>query len=152
MSCERMATGELPFSPYYGTIDSTPLFLLLAGEYYAWTADLELLRELEPNLRAALQWVDTYGDPDRCGYLEYEKRSPRGLVNQGWKDSREAVIYSDGTLAKPPIALVEVQGYVYAAKKKLAPLFAALGDHALASRLRQEAASLKRRFNRDFWL
>jgi len=149
---EMTATGELPFSPYYGSIDSTPLFLLLAAEYHAWTADLELLRELEPNLRAALHWVDTYGDPDRCGYLEYEKRSPTGLVNQGWKDSREAVIYADGTLAKPPIALVEVQGYVYAAKKKLAPLFAALGDHALASRLRQEAASLKRRFNRDFWL
>ena len=96
--------------------------------------------------------MDTYGDPDRDGYLEYEKRSPTGLVNQGWKDSREAVIYADGTLAKPPIALVEVQGYVYAAKKKLAPLFAALGDRPLASRLRQEAASLKRRFNRDFWL
>jgi glycogen debranching enzyme len=96
--------------------------------------------------------VDTYGDPDHCGYLEYEKRSPTGLVNQGWKDSRDAVIYSDGTLAKPPIALVEVQGYVYAAKKKLAALFAALGDRPLASRLRQEAASLKRHFNRDFWL
>jgi glycogen debranching enzyme len=149
---EMTATGELPYSPYYGSIDSTPLFLLLAAEYYAWTADLELLREVEPSLRAALQWVDTYGDPDRCGYLEYEKRSPTGLVNQGWKDSREAVIYADGTLAKPPIALVEVQGYVYSAKKKLAPLFAALGDHALSSRLREEAASLKRRFNRDFWL
>jgi glycogen debranching enzyme len=149
---EMTATGELPYSPYYGSIDSTPLFLLLAAEYYAWTADVELLREVEPSLRAALQWVDTYGDPDRCGYLEYEKRSPTGLVNQGWKDSREAVIYADGTLAKPPIALVEVQGYVYAAKKKLAPLFAALGDHSLASRLREEAASLKRRFNRDFWL
>ena len=149
---EMTATGELPFSPYYGSIDSTPLFLLLAAEYYAWTADLELLRDLEPNLRAALQWVDTYGDPDHCGYLEYEKRSPTGLVNQGWKDSRDAVIYSDGTLAKPPIALVEVQGYVYAAKKKLAALFAALGDRPLASRLRQEAASLKHRFNRDFWL
>jgi glycogen debranching enzyme len=149
---EMTATGELPFSPYYGSIDSTPLFLLLAAEYYPWTGDLELLRELEPSLRAALQWVDTYGDPDRCGYLEYEKRSPTGLVNQGWKDSREAVIYADGTLAKPPIALVEVQGYVYAAKKKLAPLFAALGDRPLASRLLEEAASLKRRFNRDFWL
>jgi glycogen debranching enzyme len=123
---EMTATGELPFCPYYGSIDSTPLFLLLAAEYYSWTADLELLRGLEPNLRAALQWVDTYGDLDRCGYLEYEKRSP--------------------------IALVEVQGYVYAAKKKLAPLFAALGDRPLALRLPQEAASLKRHFNRDFWL
>jgi glycogen debranching enzyme len=149
---EMTASGELPFSPYYGSVDSTPLFLLLAAEYYAWTADLELLHELEPSLRAALRWVDTYGDLNGDGYLEYEKRSPTGLVNQGWKDSREAVIYSDGTLAKPPIALVEVQGYAYAAKKKLAPLFAALGDRPLASRLRQEAASLKRRFNRDFWM
>ncbi len=149
---EMTATGELPFSPYYGSVDSTPLFLLLAGEYYAWTADLKLLRELEPSLRAALQWIDTYGDPDHDGYLEYEKRSPTGLVNQGWKDSRDAVTYADGTLAKPPIALAEVQGYVYAAKKKAAPVFAALGDEPLALRLRQEAARLKRRFNRDFWL
>jgi len=149
---EMTATGELPFSPYYGSVDSTPLFLLLAAEYYAWTADLDLLRELEPSLRAALRWVDVYGDLDGDGYLEYEKRSPTGLVNQGWKDSREAVIYADGTLAKPPIALVEVQGYLYAAKKKLAPVFAALGDRPLALRLQQEAASLKRRFNRDFWM
>ena len=149
---EMTATGELPFSPYYGSVDSTPLFLLLAAEYYAWTADLELLHEVEPNLRAALRWVDTYGDLNGDGYLDYEKRSPTGLVNQGWKDSRDAVIHADGTLAKPPIALVEVQGYVYAAKKKLASLFAALGDRPLALRLQQEAAGLKRRFNRDFWL
>jgi len=149
---EMTATGELPFSPYYGSVDSTPLFLLLAGEYYAWTADLELLRELEPNLRAALHWIDALADIDGDGYLEYEARSAAGLVNQGWKDSPDGIINADGTLAKPPIALVEVQGYVYAAKKKLAPVFAALGDQELAQQLSRETAQLKRRFNRDFWL
>jgi len=149
---EMTATSELPFAPYYGSIDSTPLFLLLAGEYYAWTADLELLRELELNLRAAVNWLEMYGDMNGDGYLEYEKRSPRGLVNQGWKDSGDAIVNADGTLAKPPIALVEVQGYVYAARRKLAPVFAALGDPELAQRLTRQAAQLKRRFNRDFWL
>ena len=148
---EMTAAGELPFSPYYGSIDSTPLFLLLAGEYYAWTADLEMLQELEPNLRAALHWTDALADIDSDGYLEYEARSAAGLVNQGWKDSPDGIIAADGTIAKPPIALVEVQGYVYAAKKKLAPVFAALGDQELAQKLTREAAQLKRRFNRDFW-
>jgi glycogen debranching enzyme len=149
---EMTVTGELPFSPYYGSIDSTPLFLLLASEYYAWTGDLELLRELEPNLRAALHWIDALADTDDDGYIEYEARSAGGLVSQGWKDSPDAIINADGTIAKPPIALVEVQGYVYAAKKKLAPVFAALGDPELAQQLGRETAQLKRRFNRDFWL
>jgi glycogen debranching enzyme len=149
---EMTATGELPFSPYYGSVDSTPLFLLLAGEYYAWSADLAFLRELEPSLRAALHWVDAFGDTDSDGYVEYEARSTRGLLNQGWKDSPEGIINADGTPTKPPIALVEVQGYVYAAKKKLAPVFAALGDEATAQRLTREANQLKRRFNRHFWL
>ncbi len=149
---EMTATGELPFSPYYGSIDSTPLFLLLAGEYYAWSADLAFLRELEPSLRAALRWVDTFGDADGDSYVEYEARSAQGLLNQGWKDSPEGIINADGTPTKPPIALVEVQGYVYAAKKKLAPVFAALGDESMAQRLAREATQLKRRFNRDFWL
>ncbi|MDP2663187.1 MAG: glycogen debranching N-terminal domain-containing protein, partial [Dehalococcoidia bacterium] len=125
---ELTQTGELPFSPYYGSIDSTPLFLWLAGEYYQWTGDLELLGQLEIHLRAALHWVEHYGDIDGDGYIEYEKRSEKGLVNQGWKDSWDAIIHADGTLAEPPIALVEVQGYVCAALQKLAPVFAALGD------------------------
>jgi glycogen debranching enzyme len=149
---EMTATGELPFSPYYGSVDSTPLFLLLAGEYHAWTADLPLLRELEPNLRAALHWIDVLADIDADGYIEYEAHSAAGLVNQGWKDSPDAIVNTDGTLAKPPIALVEVQGYLYAAKKKLAPVLAALGDQELAQRLSREAAQLKRSFSRDFWL
>ncbi|MGQ9572449.1 MAG: amylo-alpha-1,6-glucosidase [Dehalococcoidia bacterium] len=148
---EMTATGILPFSPYYGSVDSTPLFLMLAGEYYAWTADLELLRELEPNIRAALDWINGPADMDGDGYVEYEARSVAGLVNQGWKDSSDAIVNADGTLAKPPIALVEVQGYVYAAKKKLAPVFAALGDQQLAQQLTREAVRLEQRFNRDFW-
>ncbi|MBI1886519.1 MAG: amylo-alpha-1,6-glucosidase [Chloroflexi bacterium] len=149
---ELTVAGELPYSPYYGSVDSTPLFLWLAGQYYAWTADLELMAELEPNLRAALQWIEQYGDVNSDGFVEYEKRSAKGLVNQGWKDSGDSIIHTDGTLVEPPIALVEVQGYVYAAKRGLAPVFAALGDEGLARRLLSEAAALKRSFNREFWL
>ncbi|HKZ50696.1 MAG TPA: amylo-alpha-1,6-glucosidase [Dehalococcoidia bacterium] len=149
---EMTYTGELPFSPYYGSVDATPLFLLLAGEYYRHTGDLELLRELEPSLRAALRWLGAYGDIDRDGYVEYEKRSPRGLVNQGWKDSGDAIVHANGGLVLPPTALVEVQGYVYAAKRSLAELFFRLGDESLARRLRREAAVLKKQFNKDFWL
>ena len=149
---EMTATGELPFSPYYGSVDSTPLFLLLAGEYYAWTADLELLRTLERNLRAALHWIDALADIDGDGYIEYEARSAAGLVNQGWKDSPDGIINADGTLAKPPIALVEVQGYVHAARRGLATVFDALRETERAAQLRRRATDLRRRFNRDFWL
>jgi glycogen debranching enzyme len=149
---EMTRAGELPFSPYFGSIDSTPLFLLLAGEYFQWTADLEMMRYLEANLRAALHWLDTYGDVDGDGYVEYEKRSARGLVNQGWKDSGDSMLHANGDLLKPPIALVEVQGYVYAALKKLAPVFEALGDAGTADILLQKAAALRERFLRDFWV
>ncbi|MBI2913255.1 MAG: amylo-alpha-1,6-glucosidase [Chloroflexi bacterium] len=149
---ELTQTGELPFSPYYGSIDSTPLFLWLAGEYYQWTGDLELLQSLETNLRWALHWLKEYGDTNGDGYVDYEKRSAKGLVNQGWKDSWDAIIHADGALVQPPTALVEVQGYVYTALRKLAPVFAALGDGETAEGLRREVAALKRRFNRDFWL
>jgi glycogen debranching enzyme len=149
---EMSQAGELPYAAYYGSVDSTPLFLWLASEYYAWTGDLRLLKELRSSLVAALDWVETYGDPDSDGYLEYEKRSAKGLVNQGWKDSADSVIHAEGTIAQPPIALVEAQGYVYAARKGLAPVFEALGETDRAARLRSQAAILRRRFNRDFWL
>jgi len=149
---EMACLGEIPMNPYYGSIDATPLFLMLAAEYVAWTGDLELVRELEPNLMAALEWIDRYGDADRCGYVEYCKRSPKGLLNQGWKDSRNSIVNRDGTLVKPPIALVEVQGYVYAAKRSMAWLLSLLGKKDMARRLQREAAALKTRFNRDFWL
>jgi len=149
---ELSLVQELPYSPYYGSVDSTPLFLLLAGEYYRWTADLRLLRELLPQLLAALNWIDQYGDSNGDGYVDYEKRSARGLVNQGWKDSVDSIVHADGRLARPPIALVEVQGYVYAAKRRLAPVMDALGIHDLAATLRRQAVDLRERFNRDFWM
>jgi len=149
---EMACLGEIPMNPYYGSIDATPLFLVLAAEYAAWTGDLELVSELEINLMAALEWIDKYGDADKCGYVEYCKHSPRGLLHQGWKDSRNGIVNSDGTLVKPPIALVEVQGYIYAAKRGMAWLFSLLGKDQLARRLRRSAAALKRHFNEDFWL
>jgi len=149
---ELTETGELPFSPYYGSVDSTPLFLWLAGEYFAWTGDLGLLGQLETNLRAGLHWLGKYGALSDGGYIRYQRRSSRGLVNQGWKDSRDAICHVDGRLGVPPIALVEVQGYAYAAQRSLARVFAALGDGRLAARLEDQAAALGRRFSRDFWL
>ncbi|MCJ7831395.1 MAG: amylo-alpha-1,6-glucosidase, partial [Dehalococcoidia bacterium] len=137
---------------YYGSVDSTPLFLMLAGEYFAWTADLALMEELKPSLLAALGWLATYGEVDRDGYVKYEKRSDKGLVNQGWKDSSDSIVHADGTLVQPPIALVEVQGYVYAAKRGIANILDALGDTAQAEVLRKQAQTLYRRFNEDFWL
>ena len=149
---EMSASGEIPFSAYYGSVDSTPLFLMLAGEYFAWTADLALMEELKPSLLAALGWLATYGEVDGDGYVKYEKRSDKGLVNQGWKDSSDSIVHADGTLVQPPIALVEVQGYVYAAKRGVANILDALGDTAQAEVLRKQAQALYRRFNEDFWL
>jgi glycogen debranching enzyme len=149
---ELSAAGELPYSPYYGSIDSTPLFLLLVAEYYDWTADLRLVRELLPAIKAAFEWMDVFGDPKGDGYLSYEKRSAKGLVNQGWKDSWDAVVHANGTLAQPPIALAEVQGYAYAARRRLAPVLERVGEARLAARLRRDAKRLYQRFNDDFWM
>jgi glycogen debranching enzyme len=149
---ELTETGELPFSPYYGSVDSTPLFLWLAGEYFAWTGDFPLLAQLETSLRAGLHWMAKYGGLSDSGYLRYERRSARGLVNQGWKDSRDAICHEDGTLCEPPVSLVEAQGYAYAAYRALSRVFIALGDVRLATRLQEQARALARRFNRDFRL
>jgi glycogen debranching enzyme len=149
---EVSLAGELPYSPYFDTIDATPLFLLLIAEYYAWTGDRRLLQELRPHLLAAIDWLGHYGDSDGDGYIDYAKRSARGLVNQGWKDSVDAIVHADGSLAEQPIALVEVQGYVYAAKRRLTPVLEALGLTDLARRLSREARALRRRFQNDFWL
>lgn len=149
---EMAACNEIPHVPYYGSVDSTPLFLVLLGETYRWTGDLELVRELLPHAEAALDWVDRWGDKDGDGFLEYERRSPRGLTNQGWKDSGDGVAFPDGTLPEPPIALIEVQGYVYDAKIQMADIFAALGDFERSGRLRAEAAALRQRINDAFWM
>lgn len=148
---EMTQSGVLPFSPYFGSIDSTPLFLLLAGEYFQWTNDIELLSQLEPNLRAGLQWLKDYGDTNGDGLIDYEKRSSKGLVNQGWKDSWDALMHADGSPLEPPITLVEVQAYAYAALQKLAPVFDALGDAETARELLGRAATLQERVNRTMW-
>jgi len=148
---EMTQSGALPFSPYYGSIDSTPLFLLLAGEYFQWTNDLEMLSRIEPNLRAGLRWLEEYGDTNGDGFIDYQKRSSKGLVNQGWKDSLDAMMHADGSPLEPPITLVEVQAYVYMALDKLAPVFAALGDTETARDLLRQAKVLQDHFNREMW-
>ncbi|MBW7461887.1 amylo-alpha-1,6-glucosidase, partial [Paenibacillus sepulcri] len=110
---ELAGTNQVPFTPYYGTIDATPLFLLLAAEYFHWTGDAALIRQLMPNVDAALEWIDRYGDEDGDLFVEYVQKSSKGIANQGWKDSADSIVHADGEYAKAPIALVEVQGYVY---------------------------------------
>src|SRR5919108_2619785 len=149
---ELARAGEIPHTPYYGSVDATPLWLVLLHSAYRWTGDLDAVRELWPNALTALRWIDEHGDVDGDGYVEYRRRSPRGLDNQGWKDSGDAIVHPDGTLASPPIALVEVQGYVYHAKRSAARLAADLGERDVAERLEREAADLRARFNRDFWM
>jgi len=149
---EAARTGDVPFELYYGSLDSTPLFLLLASEYWEWTADTKLMRELLPALRAGLEWAAHYGDLDGDGLLEYAQRSERGLLNQGWKDSGDAIVGVDGGLARQPIAPVEVQGYLYAAKRGLARIFEALREPRTAATLRKEATLLRRRIEDAFWM
>ncbi|HZZ94562.1 MAG TPA: amylo-alpha-1,6-glucosidase [Usitatibacter sp.] len=143
--------GEIPFGRYYGTIDATPLFVVLAGEYYQRTTDRATLEALWPNIERALAWIDTHGDPDHDGYVEYARRSRTGLVNQGWKDSEDSVFHADGRLAEGPIALCEVQGYVYLARLHAARLARALGRGGHATQLERQAEDLRTRFERDFW-
>jgi glycogen debranching enzyme len=142
---------EIPFAKYYGTVDATPLFVMLAGSYYERTGDRALIQQIWPHIRAALDWIDNYGDLDGDGFVEYAAHGNRGLVQQGWKDSNDSVFHSDGSIAEPPIALCEVQGYVYAAKLAAARLSAALGDDKAASRLEQQAADFRDKFEDAFW-
>jgi glycogen debranching enzyme len=138
---------------YYGTVDATPLFLVLLSEHYRWTGDTGLMRELEGPARRALSWINGPGDPDRDGFVEYNRRAPRGIRNQSWKDSEISMAFRDGSLAESPIAPVEVQGYVYDAKVRLAELAReAWRDDALAARLERDAEELRRRFNEAFWV
>jgi glycogen debranching enzyme len=149
---ELASSGYLPHTPYYGSIDSTPWFLILLAQYYRWTGDTEFVEELRPAIDAALSWIDEYGDQDGDGFVEYKSRSARGLRNHGWKDAWDAIVHADGRLAEPPIALVEVQGYVYMAKQRIADVFASIGDRERAVRLREEATLLRKRFNDAFWM
>jgi glycogen debranching enzyme len=148
----EMATlREVPFGLYYGSVDATPLFVMLAGLYAEHTGDVETLRELWPSIEAALGWIDGSGDPDRDGFVEYHRANETGLVNQGWKDSQDAVFHADGSLAQGPIALCEVQGYVYAAKRLAARGARRLGNLVLGDTLDVQATELAQRFEAAFW-
>lgn len=149
---EMALAHEIPHTPYYGSVDSTPLFLVLLAEYERWTADLALVDRLWPAALAALDWIDRFGDHDGDGFVEYRRRSKQGLINQGWKDSADAIRWADGRLAEGPIALAEVQGYVYQARLGVARLARRRGDPALAERLEQGAADLRARFEEAYWL
>jgi glycogen debranching enzyme len=142
---------EIPFAKYYGTVDATPLFVMLAGAYYDRTGDRGLIEQIWPNIRAALDWIDNYGDRDGDGFVEYAAHGNRGLVQQGWKDSNDSIFHADGSIAEPPIALCEVQGYVYAAKLAAARLCTLLGDSSSSAALVQQAARLRNDFEDAFW-
>lgn len=148
---EMAALHEVPFGLYYGSVDATPLFLMLLGLYVEHTGDIETLRELWPTAESALGWISGPGDPDGDGFVEYHRANESGLVNQGWKDSYDAIFHADGSLAQGPIALCEVQGYVYAAKRLMARAARRLGNDVLAVALDTEAAELAERFERAFW-
>lgn len=148
---ELAALGEIPFRRYYGSVDATPLFVMLAAAYYERTGDRAFIESIWPNIELALQWIDTYGDADGDGFIEYFRRSPNGLVQQGWKDSQDAVFHADGTLAEGPIALCEVQAYVYAAKRGAAGLATMLGETERARDLLRQAQALHDKFERAFW-
>lgn len=148
---EMAHLNEIPQTPYYGSIDSTPLFLILLARHAAWTGRLDLFTAVRPHVDAALNWIDDTIAQVGTGYLAYETSSTKGLANQGWKDSGDSIVNDDGTLATPPIALVEVQGYVYLAKRDIAELYRRTGHDGIADRLRNEAEGLRERFERDFW-
>lgn len=148
---EMAQLGEVPFGRYYGSVDATPLFVLLAAAYYDRTADLDFIKSIWPNIEAALEWIDRYGDIDGDGFVEYARHSETGLLQQGWKDSQDSVFQNDGSLARGPIALCEVQSYVYAAKSRLATIAGDLGLHAVRDNLRTQAKALRKKFQSAFW-
>ena len=149
---EMANLDEIPQTPYYGSVDSTPKFLIVLGIYAAWTGSLDLFHELQDNIRRALNWIDEFGDSDGDGFIDYKTRSSSGGRNQGWKDSGNGIVMEDGSLAEPPIAMPEVQGDVYLAWRSMADLVERAGDATEAERLRQKAERLYTAFNRDFWL
>jgi glycogen debranching enzyme len=147
---EMARCQEIPHTPYYGTVDATPLWLMLYAEYYAWTHDQETLEQLWPNALAAMEWIDRHTKHNT--YLSYYRKSKGGLINQGWKDSGDCIVDHKGNLANGSIALCEVQAYVYAAKTRLAEIARTKKQFELADRWQEEARNLKVRFNQDFWI
>ena len=148
---EMAIMKEVPFARYYGSVDSTPLFIVLAGGYFVRTGNLTFLKRIWPNIKRALRWIDEYGDSEGDGFVEYEQRASKGLVQQGWKDSHDSVFHADGRMAEPPIALCEVQGYVFAAKRSAALVARALQEPDLAQKLEKEAETLRVKFEGAFW-
>jgi glycogen debranching enzyme len=148
---EMARLGEVPFRRYYGSVDATPLFVLLAGLYFERTGDVETVSALWPNIEAALKWIDGFGDPDGDGFVEYHRQNADGLLNQGWKDSPDSVFHADGQMAVGPIALCEVQGYVYAAKRTAASMARSIGKAATAATLDMQANVLREKFDAQFW-
>lgn len=149
---EMSRSGAIPHSPYYGTVDATPLFLIVLERYVAWTGDIGLFDELRDHVGRALEWIARYGDADGDGYVEYRSTSEDGLVNQGWKDSGDAIVDQAGLIATPPISMVEVQAYVYAAKLAVAALCERRAERDTAARLRAEAIELQRKVEDEFWI
>src|SRR5437773_4733819 len=149
---EMAHLGEIPHTPYYGTVDATPLWLVLVGKHATWSGETRLFDELRPQIEAALNWIEQYGNTNGDGYVKYACKIEKGLANQGWKDSGDGIVNADGSLAQPPIALVEVQGYVYQAKIEMAALFRRVGEEQRASTLEEQAERLREHFDRDFWV
>ena len=149
---EMTRAGEMPFGPYFGSVDATPLWLILLSETFNWTADGQLVKDMLPHAYRALDWIDRCGDLDGDGFVEYRRRSSRGLANQGWKDSWDAILHRDGEQAKSPIALCEVQGYVYEAKYRMSSLLRSFGDIDTADRLKREATEMAKRFEKAYWM
>jgi glycogen debranching enzyme len=149
---EMAHLDEIPQTPYYGSVDSTPLFLALVARHAAWTGSLGLFQQLRPHIERALEWIDKYGDQNHDGFVEYAGGSSKGLSNQGWKDSGDSIMNADGSLCTPPISLVEVQGYVYMAKRGLADLYRRGGDAKRGDELERQADHLRERFNTTYWL
>ncbi|TMJ18473.1 MAG: amylo-alpha-1,6-glucosidase [Alphaproteobacteria bacterium] len=147
---EMARLGQVPFRRYYGSVDATPLFVMLAGMYLERSGDIETIRAIWPNVKAALAWIDGAGDPDGDGFVEYARMTERGLANQGWKDSFDSIFHADGSAAEGPIALCEVQAYVFAAKRAAAGIARALGENGDV--LEQQAETLRQRFEDRFWL
>ena len=149
---EMTRTGKVPFGPYYGSIDATPLFLVLAAEYADWTGDQPFVRGLLEHVRRAFEWIEIYGDRDGDGFVEYHQQADGGIANQGWKDSGDSIMHKDGRLAAGPIALCEVQGYVYKAYRSWAHLYRRLERPVEAQHCEQKAQRLQERFVETFWI
>ncbi|TLS49110.1 amylo-alpha-1,6-glucosidase [Paenibacillus antri] len=149
---ELANTNQSPFSPYYGGVDSTPLFLILLVEYVRWTGDTSIVTELQASIDAALRWIDAHSASSESRFLTYRQEASEGFPNQGWKDSANSIVHRNGRYAASPIALAEVQGYVYAAKRGLSGIYEAMGDAERAGRLKSEAVRLREQFERCFWM